>query len=522
MSESEIKLLNAKLRSHMRVRKLDQPLDIREYGWLDKKFLYETHTMALIDKPPGMSKEEAFHKLGMTHPWEPDFPSWPKMRVQTLVLEACQGCNLRCRYCFVAHEYAGGLTDKLGTKMSFEVAKEAIDTIIDPETKRPSTGFFGGEPLVNWPLMEKVTHYMEEKFKGRQVGLHVTTNGTLITPEIAKFLGKHNYSMIVSLDGDEKTHNFNRPMAGGKNSWEATMRGLELIRKHAPRTSPRITLRATFPWYDRQSTLLDKVRFLNELCDKGYAGWVSVEPAVLTEGCAKTPASDVMTFTVKRVKELIPEYEEASQWFVEQVKAGKTPRFHHFSKVVERILYACHATTECGAGRGYMSAGGDRKLYACHREQNSFLGMLGEDISEAQKIWLDNTLQVKETCPKCPIRYICGGGCREEAIGYFGMEGHGKIPPEEAIHKAYPVMCAFKNIFVRSSFYIISQAGRMALSKIIKNPMAGKMRQAGHQTRGGPHLWSPPAGGVIMSNRLPIKKGKQHVCDCGKDRCERK
>jgi len=523
-----VRLLNAKLTTHLKSRCVDAPLEIAEYEWLGKKVLYEAHTMAVIDKQEGMTNEEAFVKAGITVPFEPIFPESPKtMGVQTLVLEACQGCNLRCRYCFVAHEYDGGLTDKMGTRMSFDVAREAIDKILAHDSPRPSIGFFGGEPLMNWAIIPRVVGYMRGKFShANQVGFHVTTNGTLITEEIARFLGRNGFSMIISLEGDKATHNYNRPMANGKDSFETTMNALRLIKKVAPNISPRITLRSTFPWDNRQSTITEKLEFLNSLCDEGLAGWVSVEPAVLTEGCVKSTDAERMTFTVKRVKELIPEYEEATHWFINRIKQGKTPRFHHFSKLLERVLYANHAISECGAGKGYMSVGGDRRLYACHREQNSLIGNLDAGPGKEQEKWMDNYFFKRETCPKCKIRYICGGGCREEAIGYFGMPDHGGLPSEEAILKSYPVMCAFKNIFVRSALYILSEVGASRLSELIKDPMARRQpqqltpQQMRKQNRPIPEQQRMrPVYRIYNSNRLPRmkdQKAESHVCSCGK------
>ena len=69
-------------------------------------------------------------------------------------------CNLRCAYC-----YAGAKDD---WRMSWQVAQRAVDFGLEHTLSRarlldrPPTaqlGFFGGEPLLEWEMLQRATDY---------------------------------------------------------------------------------------------------------------------------------------------------------------------------------------------------------------------------------------------------------------------------------------------------------------------------------------------------------------------------
>jgi uncharacterized protein len=111
--------------------------------------------------------------------------------MDNLVLHLTEACNLRCKYCFVKHS---------NRKMSEEVAMSAIDFLLDSCQKYARVTFFGGEPLLEEPLLRKMTEYIKEK-SHRPVWLGVITNGTLISDSFLEFAEKHNIKISLSYDG---------------------------------------------------------------------------------------------------------------------------------------------------------------------------------------------------------------------------------------------------------------------------------------------------------------------------------
>lgn len=74
---------------------------------------------------------------------------------QHLMLQVTQQCNLRCEYC----AYSGMYDNRVHSnkRMDFALAKRAIDFFIKHgrESKRLTSGFYGGEPLLEFPLIKQ-------------------------------------------------------------------------------------------------------------------------------------------------------------------------------------------------------------------------------------------------------------------------------------------------------------------------------------------------------------------------------
>lgn len=133
----------------------------------------------------------------------PNFPIDKKIRYVTLAVT--ESCNLRCSYCY--EEF------KSAKNMDRNTAKRIIDKEFGDlgEDEAICLDFFGGEPFVNFVLIEFVTDYIETNYSACSYILFVTTNGTLIHGEIKKWLLRHeNFVCGLSLDGTKKMHDINR------------------------------------------------------------------------------------------------------------------------------------------------------------------------------------------------------------------------------------------------------------------------------------------------------------------------
>lgn len=143
----------------------------------------------------------------------------------TLVLT--RNCNLRCDYC-----YAG---DKVKESMTWETAKRSLDFAWEqfPEAQK-NLGFFGGEPLLEWELLQRTTDYFDGRgsAKGNKPNKTLTTNGSLLNEDRMKWLVDRNFYLGISLDGNEKSHDLLRHNKNGEGSYQSCLPGLELFLKH--------------------------------------------------------------------------------------------------------------------------------------------------------------------------------------------------------------------------------------------------------------------------------------------------
>jgi uncharacterized protein len=88
--------------------------------------------------------------------------------------------------------------------MDFDTARAAIDMLFAESGERRGVHitFFGGETLMNFPLLERVVEYanLQAAALGRSIDFSLTTNATLLTPAIIQFLSA-NRRVTVSMDG---------------------------------------------------------------------------------------------------------------------------------------------------------------------------------------------------------------------------------------------------------------------------------------------------------------------------------
>jgi len=167
-------------------------------------------------------------------------------------------CNFRCKYCFVDTAYCSKertrtQKDPENQMMKKQDAKKYIQTVIKHVKKHDRKNmfiqFFGGEPLVNWPVIKYV---LEEFSDGKKYDIKIrysiVTNGSLITDEIAKYFKKYDVAVIVSFDsplGED------RVLANGKNSLQVVKKNIKILKKYNNRisTNTAITLK-TFQYFD--------------------------------------------------------------------------------------------------------------------------------------------------------------------------------------------------------------------------------------------------------------------------------
>ncbi len=130
--------------------------------------------------------------------------------IRVLQLVLTNRCNFKCKYCFVNSMYDSREREYLqrapeNMNMSFETAERAVKALIDLCEKNGNrllnVEFFGGEPMMNLPVIEKVL----ETFGGRSPGgvsisYSTTTNGWFITPGAAEMFKKHGVTVTVSFD----------------------------------------------------------------------------------------------------------------------------------------------------------------------------------------------------------------------------------------------------------------------------------------------------------------------------------
>ena len=133
-------------------------------------------------------------------------------------------CNFACDYCIQGDH---GDYNKSAAKMSMEMAARVsgwVEGRMDAiAPRRLVLTFFGGEPLLNMPVL----YYMAERLhaacaaRGVEILINIITNGLLLSREMVERLNPLGLNGIkITLDGDREAHNQSRPLRGGQGTFD--------------------------------------------------------------------------------------------------------------------------------------------------------------------------------------------------------------------------------------------------------------------------------------------------------------
>jgi uncharacterized protein len=137
-------------------------------------------------------------------------------------------CEHSCHYCQVSRV----TQDRTRYDMSPETAGKALDLVFRSPAEELKIEFQGGEPLLNFPLIQLIIQKAESRAAShsRRVTFVIATNVSLLDDEILEFCRSHRVFLSISLDGPAALHNANRPRPGN-DSHERTVDAVRRIRK---------------------------------------------------------------------------------------------------------------------------------------------------------------------------------------------------------------------------------------------------------------------------------------------------
>ena len=262
--------------------------------------------------------------------------------IQTLVMNLTNQCNLSCQYCY---EFGA---DKVATPegkpkfMDLETAKASVDFLLAQSGDRRSIHitFFGGETLMNFPLLKAVVAYASERAgeQGRHVDFSLTTNATLLTPAIIEFLSENRVGVTVSMDGPKEMHDHLRVFANGRGSYDIIEPKVRaLIQNH--RTRP-ITARVTLT-----SGVSDVIRIFRHL--KQDLGFHEVGFAPVT-----TSPNQLYAIGQKGMDGVLEQFHTLAAEYLEYALRGEAHGFSNVSDTLAELCQGVNKSHPCGAGLG--------------------------------------------------------------------------------------------------------------------------------------------------------------------------
>lgn len=353
---------------------------------------------------------------------------------QEMTLGVTEACNMRCKYCVYSEMYEF-FRNPSSKHMKWKVAKSAIDLYFkylkegepyNPK-RRATIGFYGGEPLLNFPLIKKCVKYTKKtKNQNFRPFFTITTNGTLLNDEIIDFIIENKINLIVSIDGSKEEHNRKRILSNGEGSFDIVMKN---VKKLMNRDYPLFAVMV----YDWKTDFLNEQKFFKR---KDVPPLIFVNPVSFEPGCKYYDQ-----FTVGDIKEFKKMLERVKKfWFKElkdkkrEIRKASVIEIYILMKIMRMFTNAIVLnkptflpyTGACVPGvKMFVDCNGN--IHTCEKINPYFpIGNVntGLDFSKIRKIIEKYHEDILDHCKNCPIRNICG-----LCYTLFGEKGNFKLDP---------------------------------------------------------------------------------------------
>jgi len=217
----------------------DEPFDISELSNLPESFhalFDEMKYCYFIIKTDEKERDLLKAKFNLSQ-----YKDLSKLPLETLGLTVTKECNFACKYCMSNHLLDLSKNFGSNSNMRFDIAKKSIDFYVDilkkKNQKKLSIYFNGGEPLLRFNFIKKVINYCTEHYSNKfEIKYSISTNGSLLTDEIARFFKVNNVDIItMSLDGPKSTNDLIRLYRSGKSAYNDIIKAIKTIQKHSNR-----------------------------------------------------------------------------------------------------------------------------------------------------------------------------------------------------------------------------------------------------------------------------------------------
>jgi uncharacterized protein len=273
--------------------------------------------------------------------------------------------------------------------------------------------FFGGEPLMNWPLIAPAIAHARKVLEPYTPNLifSLNTNAALLTPEIARFLVENRVVAYVSLDGLEASHDSMRVDRGGAGTFQRVIKGLRTLVAEADADYLRDCLSVLCTV--STSNLDDALPLLEFAAGLGIKN-LSFNEAAMCVGSQKESLGAAQVSDESFFDQTLQLYERARE--LDIAVGGMWGHLRH--RLARGGLKFCPAL---GNEMGVRPNGSIFPCPVVYRDSNQAIGHLKPDgsmeVTPRYAAWAERYATRIRACRKCEIVGICRGGCAGIAQG---------------------------------------------------------------------------------------------------------
>ena len=190
---------------------------------------------------------------------------WKGGMAKNITFIVTKDCQLACKYCYLVGKNSN-------ERMSFEIAKQAIDYILNHEEdfKEESVvwDFIGGEPFIEVNLIDEVCDYLKTEMFRRDhhwfnsYRFSFSTNGlNYHTKKVQRFIekNKEHLSIGITIDGTKQKHDLNRVYKqegeSERGSYDDVVKNIPLWLSQFPHAGTKVTISTADIPYIKESVL---------------------------------------------------------------------------------------------------------------------------------------------------------------------------------------------------------------------------------------------------------------------------
>ncbi len=321
------------------------------------------------------------------------------LRPQFLGIIPTRSCNLGCRYC------AFGAANDDNHMMDHSLAVASIDwmvrTLLAERRNLLAVDFFGGEPMVAFPVVKTVVDYVHEASKKNRLDhrIEIATNG-YFAPDACRFLCENIDFITLSFDGPKEIQNFHRPTKSGHESFDIIYNNAKTLAASQAKLTIRICV--------TDSTVDRLGKNVEWFCQEFHPDSITVEPL------RRTSESVQAGMKVPKPMDFIPMLHKATR-----IAATYDIPLIYASANLDELR-----TAFCPMGKDVAIIFPDGSINSCYMQPKDWKA-INSNMHYGDIRPVDNTVtldfstlniirqnsQHHPICHSCFCRWNCAGGC---------------------------------------------------------------------------------------------------------------
>ena len=294
--------------------------------------------------------------------------------------------------------------------------------------------FFGGEPLLRYRTIERVVDFANSFYKDNGWNgptFSIVTNGSLITPEVAAFLKRNSFQVLVSMDGPKDVTDLQRPAINGVSSYDTSIRGIQNLKDHEVIFSIQATY--TNNHIRMGYSVTDIANYIVGL----GAYRAQVEPVF---GQPADGFAGSYLLSQNQIEQVAREFKEFAVKSLDSMISGTPLRSAYVYSAIKALYVGRSISHSCAAAISSLTVDSLGRVYPCYflLQDDFYMGNViraaGQQLTQSkeyrsvQRRFLKRERSSIMQCEGCWARRFCNPCYGMEQSGFKSLYTEGDIP----------------------------------------------------------------------------------------------